>query len=307
MPQFIPRGDHGRHLPTAPSTLHPVRILITGAAGMLGRDVGLAASAAGHEPVGLARPELDIADPGAVGAAVAGARPEVVVNCAAWTDVDGAEADPTGALRVNGTGAGNVAAAAARAGAWTIHVSTDYVFDGAKRTPYLESDPTAPISAYGETKLAGERAVAAAAPGRHTIVRSSWLFGAGGRCFPATILALAASRPQLEVVEDQVGCPTFTGHLATALVALAAAPVAGLLHLAAAGECSWFEFAREIVAAAGSSAAVAPVTSDRFPRPARRPAYSVLRSERGAPELPHWSAGLGRFMELRAELQGRAA
>src|SRR5262249_33105214 len=152
--------------------------------------------------------------------AVAGASADVVVNCAAWTDVDGAEADSEKAFAVNGAGAGNVARAAMESGAWVIHVSSDYVFSGGKREPYLESDPTEPLSAYGRSKLGGEVAVAHAAPGRHTIVRSSWLFGTRGGCFPATILRIAAERNELTVVADQFGCPTFTGDLAHALVDL---------------------------------------------------------------------------------------
>ena len=191
-----------------------------------------------------------------------------------------------------------MAKAAAGAGAWTVHVSTDYVFDGAKREPYVESDPVRPASGYGRSKLAGEHAVADAAPEAHTIVRSSWLFGTTGSCFPRTILKLAAERDQLNVVSDQVGCPTFTGDLAGALLALAATRPLGLLHVAAAGDCSWFEFASEIVAARGLDCRVSPCTTDEFPRPAPRPAYSVLRSERGesAPALPHWRDGLAAYL-----------
>jgi dTDP-4-dehydrorhamnose reductase len=278
-----------------------MRILITGAAGMLGQDLHDAVLTAGHEVVGLTRDELDVTDAGAVAAAVAGARADVVINSAAWTDVDGAEAEEQQATLVNGTGAGNVAAAAASAGAWTIHVSSDYVFDGTKREPYLESDPVGPQSAYGRSKLAGEREVARAAPDRHTTVRSSWLFGAGGPCFPRTIARLASERDELTVVDDQVGSPTFTGHLAAALVGLAAAPGGpppGLLHAAAAGECSWFQFATEIVIASGLTCEVKPGTSAELARAAPRPAYSVMRSERDAPTLPHWSDGLGEYMRL---------
>jgi dTDP-4-dehydrorhamnose reductase len=285
-----------------------MRMLITGAGGMLGQDVATAAEAAGHEPLALARAELDIADPAAVVAVVAEMAPEVVVNCAAWTDVDRAEVDYEDAVAVNGAGAGNVATAANAAGAWTVHVSTDYVFDGDKREPYLESDPVRPRSGYGRSKLEGEREVARNAPERHTIVRSSWLFGAGGACFPQTILRLAGERDRLTVVDDQVGSPTFTGHLAAALVALAAqgrAAPRGSLHVAAAGQCSWFEFAREIVMADGvTGCEVAPVSTVEFPRPAPRPAYSVLRSERGAPVLPHWRQGLREYLALRAGVRG---
>jgi dTDP-4-dehydrorhamnose reductase len=281
-----------------------MRLAITGAAGMLGQDLLATAQAAGHEVLGFPRADLDITDTAAVSRVLADARPDVVINSAAWTNVDGAESDEAGALAVNGTGAGNVARAAAACGAWTLHVSSDYVFDGSKGSPYLESDPVAPLSAYGRTKLAGEAAVAEEAPGCHTIVRSSWLFGTGGPCFPATILRLAAERDELKVVDDQIGCPTFTGHLAEALVELAGREdrPAGIVHIAAGGTCSWFEFAREIVTRAGVTCEVKPCSTEEFPRPATRPAYSVLRSERGdeVPVLPEWREGLARYMALAA-------
>jgi dTDP-4-dehydrorhamnose reductase len=276
-----------------------MRILITGAGGMLGSDVQRAGLAAGHELVALARSELDIADAAAVRMVVQGAQPDVVINCAAWTDVDGAESAPDAALAINGPAAGNVARAASEAGAWTIHVSSDYVFNGAKFAPYLESDPVYPLSAYGRSKLAGELAVAAAAPARHTIVRSSWLFGVDGRCFPATILGLAAQRDELTVVDDQIGCPTFTGHLAPALVALAAQRVPGLLHVTGEGYCSWYELAHDTVAAAGLECEVRPGKTADLARPAARPPYSVLASERGAPQLPHWFEGLSEFLRAK--------
>jgi dTDP-4-dehydrorhamnose reductase len=278
-----------------------MRILITGAHGMLGRDLVDAARAAGHEPRGLSRAECDITDELALRRVLDDARPDVVVNCAAWTDVDGAEADEAGALAINATGPGRLAAAATAVGAWTVHVSTDYVFDGGKRTPYLESDPVGPLSAYGRTKLAGERAVAAAAPEAHTIVRTAWLFGVHGRSFPATMLRLAAERDELAVVDDQVGSPTFTGDLAEALVALAADPPTGVIHVAAQGQCSWCEFARAIVAAGGhgDTTRVRAITTAEYPTPAPRPAFSVLRSERGAPELAPWPQGLERFLGAR--------
>jgi dTDP-4-dehydrorhamnose reductase len=274
-----------------------MQFVITGAAGMLGQDLAASARAAGHDVVALARADLDIADGTAVTEAIRSARADVVVNCAAWTDVDGAERDEHGALSVNGVGAGNVARAANECGAWTIHISSDYVFDGAKRSPYVESDTVGPLSSYGRSKLAGEREVAAQAPERHTIVRSSWLFGAGGPCFPATILRLAGERDELNVVDDQIGCPTFTGHLAQALVTLAAneAPPVGILHVAGGGVCSWYEFAREIVAVSGVSCEVRPCTTADMPRPATRPAYSVLRSEFDAPVLPDWQRGLAEY------------
>jgi dTDP-4-dehydrorhamnose reductase len=276
-----------------------MRLLVTGAAGMLGQDLMCAAEAVGHEAVGLARDDVDITDTGAVQEAIGGQVPDVVVNCAAWTDVDGAETSAQMAHAVNGDGAGNVAAAAAHAGAWMIQISTDYVFDGSKGSPYLESDPVAPASAYGASKLAGEREVAARCPGRHTIVRTSWLFGNHGRCFPATILGLAEERDELTVVDDQVGCPTFTGHLARGLVALAEDPAPrGVVHLAGAGSCSWYELAREVVSTAGLSCELRPGRTEDLARPAPRPAYSVLVTERGAsvPRLPDWREGVAEYM-----------
>ena len=268
---------------------------------MLGQDVVAAAAAGGHELAALAHGELDITDQRAVADAVARARPDVVLNCAAWTDVDGAESSPDAADAVNGTGAGVVAEAAAAGGAWTIHVSSDYVFDGEKREPYVESDSAAPLSAYGRSKLAGEHAVAAAAPDAHTIVRSSWLFGAGGKSFPKTILKLASERDELTVVEDQVGCPTFTGHLAGAIVSLCEREVPGVVHVAASGQCSWFELAAEICAQAGLRCRVTPGRTADLGRPAPRPAYSVLRSERGeqVPRLADWHEGLADFLQAR--------
>jgi dTDP-4-dehydrorhamnose reductase len=279
-----------------------MRVMITGAAGMLGTDVCAAARAAGHEAVGLARAELDITDSAAVAAAVDQASPDVIINCAAWTDVDGAETATEDAFAVNAAGAGHVARAAAACGAWTIHVSTDYVFDGRKSQPYIESDPVAPTSVYGRSKLEGEFAVAHEAPARHTIVRSSWLFGNTGPCFPKTILRLAAERPSLTVVDDQVGCPTFTPHLAGALLTLAEMQVPGVVHVAGSGDCSWFEFAVAIVGGAGLACDVRPGTTADLDRPAPRPAYSVLRTEhtRDAPHLPHWRKGLATFLSAAA-------
>jgi len=272
-----------------------MRILITGAAGMLGFD--LVAIAPAHTSA-LSRDQLDITDEQAVRDAIARIQPDVVINCAAWTDVDGAEGAFDDALEVNGRGAGLVAGAAAAAGAWTVHVSSDYVFDGSKASAYVESDAVGPISAYGRSKLAGEEAVAAAAPDAHTIVRSSWLFGVGGPCFPKTIVKLASEREVLRVVDDQVGCPTYTGDLAVALLELAASRVPGVVHVAAGDSCSWFEFATAIVAAAGESCTVEPCATSEFPRPARRPANSVLVTERGpeVPALPSWRQGLEAFM-----------
>ena len=284
-----------------------MHFVITGAAGMLGQDLVAAAKSAGHEAVALQRAHLDISDQAAVDDALNSSRANVVFNCAAWTNVDGAETSPDEAVAINGAGAGNVARAAAAAGAWTIHVSSDYVFDGTKRSPYLESDVVGPVSSYGRSKLEGEHEVAAAAPQRYTIVRSSWLFGAGGPCFPATILRLAAERDELNVVDDQVGCPTYTGHLSSALLDLAARRPLGIVHVAGGGSCSWYEFARAIVAGSGLRCEVKPCTTAEMPRPATRPAYSVLRSERGdeAPALPDWHDGLAEYTAVTRAMSTR--
>ena len=267
---------------------------------MLGQDVVRAARAANHEVVALAREELDVAHPRAVHETIGRERPNAVVNCAAWTDVDGAEADERAATDVNGYAAGDVAEAAAAVGAAIVHPSTDYVFDGESARPYVESDPVNPVNAYGRSKLAGEHSVAAANP-RHFVVRSSWLFGAGGRNFVETMLGLASSGGPVLVVRDQVGCPTFTGHLAEALVRLLDGESYGLHHIAAAGECSWFEFANEIFDRAGVETRAMSCTTDEFPRPARRPAYSVLRTERDYGfELPPWQDGLASYLAERA-------
>jgi dTDP-4-dehydrorhamnose reductase len=278
-----------------------MRVLVTGAGGMLGTDVCRAAAAAGLDVVACDHAALDVTDAHGVEIAIQRARPDAVVNCAAWTDVDGAETAPDAARQTNCEGAANVARAGAAVDAWTVHVSTDYVFDGTKSEPYVEGDPVRPLSVYGRTKLDGELALASAAPSAHTIVRSSWLFGTAGRCFPKTILRLASERDELPVVNDQVGCPTFTGHLAQALVELAVGErLPGVAHAAAGGQCTWFELALEIVAAAGLKCEIRPAKTADLARPAPRPAYSVLRSERPeAPVLPEWREGLAQFMSAR--------
>ncbi len=277
-----------------------MRLLVTGAGGMLGRAVVEAATRLGHDVRAASRAELDITDAAAARDAVADARAQAVINCAAYTDVDGAESDWARAEAVNCTGAGNVAAAAARAGASIVHVSTDYVFDGSKREPWLESDPTGPLGVYGETKLGGEHAVAEA-NARHAIVRTAWLYGAGGKNFVDTMLGLGAQRDEVAVVTDQVGCPTWTGHLAGALVDLAERPDdTGIHHIAGAGSCTWNELALELFERARIECRVRPTTTAQFPRPARRPAYSVLGTERAQPlRLPSWQQGVADYLATR--------
>jgi dTDP-4-dehydrorhamnose reductase len=281
-----------------------MRIAVTGAAGMLGRAVTAAAEGLGHDVDGFdiaggGHEVLDITDERATREALAEVGPDVVINCAAYTNVDGAESDEERALLLNGTAAGIVGRAGAAAGAKVVHLSTDYVFDGTKTEPYVESDPTGPQSAYGRTKLAGEHALAEANP-NHAIVRTAWLYGAGGPNFVDTMLRLAGERDEVSVVTDQVGCPTWTGHLADALLAIAERPDTGLFHCVGAGTCSWYDFAVEIFARAGVSCRVRPTTSEAFSRPARRPAYSVMVSERPeAPVLPPWQDALAAYLEER--------
>ena len=208
---------------------------------------------------------------------------DLVLHAAAWTDVDGAEADPAGAELANVSGTRNVVAQ----GAPVVYYSTDYVFDGSKREPYVESDEPRPLSVYGRTKLDGEREVR-----EGWIVRSSWLFGWTGTNFVRTMLRLGAERDEVSVVADQTGSPTYVGHLAEATRELLALPQ-GVWHVAAEGECTWAEFARAIFEEAGIDCRVREITTEELGRPAPRPAYSVLRSERdGAPRLPHWREGL---------------
>ena len=276
-----------------------MKVLITGAGGMLGRDVALAAANAGHEVIALARTDLDVTDAAAVSGRFERDRPGAVINCAAWTDVDGAESAEEEARQVNGEGAGNVAKAARSVGAKVVYVSSDYVFDGTKGSPYVETDQTGPISAYGRTKLAGEEATAVACR-EHFIVRSSWLFGIGGSNFVETMLHLADDHGEVLVVRDQVGSPTYTWHLAYGLVRLIDGSAYGIHHMAAAGQCSWYEFAREIFEQAGCEVKVLSSTTDMLGRPAPRPPFSALVSERThAIELPAWQDGLAGYLTQR--------
>ncbi|WP_305784112.1 dTDP-4-dehydrorhamnose reductase [Symbioplanes lichenis] len=271
-----------------------MRWLVTGAGGMLGRDV--CAVLAGADVVAATRAELDITDAAAVRAAVAGA--DVVVNTAAWTDVDGAESSPGAATAVNGDA---VAVLAAAAGKRLIHVSTDYVFPGTAAFPYAEDAPVDPVNAYGQSKAAGERAVLA--HGGY-VVRTAWLYGEHGPNFVRTMLRLAGSHETVDVVTDQQGPPTWSLALARQLVALASSGAApGVYHGTAAGSTTWHGLARAVFEEAGlDPARVRPTTSDRFPRPARRPAYSVLGHDRwagtGIAPLPHWRAMLTSAMPV---------
>ncbi len=286
-----------------------MRVLITGGGGILG--TALQRTRPGHvELQSTTRAQLDVVDAAQTRAAIAAARPDWVIHAAAFTDVDGCEQDPGRALRVNWLGTANVVDAAARAGAGCLCLSSDYVFDGQSTTPYLEHDPTAPQSAYGRSKRFGEFE-ALARGGRVLVVRTQWVFGAGGRNFVDTILKAARERPSLKVVADQRGCPTWSNHLATGLWQLLAADVApGLWHCSAAGDASWHEFALAIIAGAGLTTPVAPCTTAEFPRPARRPAYGVLSKLRFAAALgaspPSWQEGLAGYLAELREGIGRA-
>jgi dTDP-4-dehydrorhamnose reductase len=250
------------------------RVLLTGAGGQLGTALREVFPQAEARP----RAELDVAEPIELDY-----RPELVLHAAAWTDVDGAEDHSEEAGLVNVEGTRNVVAL----GAPVVYYSTDYVFDGTKREPYVESDEPNPLSVYGGTKLLGEREVASG-----WIVRSSWLFGWTGRNFVRTMLALGAREEEVRVVADQRGCPTYVGHLAAATRELVQLPQ-GVWHVAADGECTWAEFAQAIFEEARLECRVTPITTEELGRPAPRPAYSVLRSERPAtPRLPHWRQGL---------------
>lgn len=273
---------------------------------MLGTDICSACALRGHEVVALGHDQLDITDGLAADDLLSFHDPDVVINCAAWSDVDGAEGHEREAMRINDEGAAVLAASAAAVDAAYLYPSSDYVFDGRKRAPYVESDNPAPLSAYGRSKLGGETSVAVANP-KHWIVRSSWVFGTAGRNFVETMLGLAAEQPEVLVVSDQVGSPTYARHLAAGLAILVEGTDYGIHHIAGSGEASWFEFAQEIFDASGSDCRVMSATTEMVPRDATRPAYSVLGSERPRPiELPHWKAGLRDYLSERAR-SGRGA
>ncbi|MER5764149.1 dTDP-4-dehydrorhamnose reductase [Streptomyces sp. NPDC002082] len=284
------------------------RWVVTGAAGMLGQDVLAVLKDAGIAATGLGRTDLDITDPAAVRAAVEGAA--VVVNCAAWTDVDGAESAEEAATAVNGTGVRVLAEACAAAGARLLHVSTDYVLPGDAEQPYAEDSATGPVNAYGRSKLVGEQAVAELLPQHGYVVRTAWLYGEHGPNFVATMLKLAAQRDTLDVVDDQHGQPTWSYALAGRLVELGQAALAGrapggVYHGTASGRTTWFGLARETYRLSGlDPERIRPTDSSAFVRPAVRPAFSVLAHDRwaeaGLPPLADWSEQLAAALALPA-------
>ncbi|MCB2106682.1 MAG: dTDP-4-dehydrorhamnose reductase [Rhodobacteraceae bacterium] len=266
-----------------------VEILLTGANGQVGWEVERRAATHGVKVRALARNELDISDRAAVKHTIAEHAPKVVINAAAYTAVDKAESEKDLAFAVNRDGAAHVAEACAASGASLIHFSTDYVFDGAKSGPYVETDPVNPVSVYGASKLAGEDAIRTAAP-RHIILRTAWVYGVHGHNFVKTMLRLGRERPELRVVDDQRGCPTFAGDLADAALALARRALAGSMteggygtfHCVGSGEVTWCGFTRKIIGLAGTRLGQTPkitaITTADYPTPARRPANSVLDS-----------------------------
>jgi len=279
---------------------------------MLGRDLASVLEAR-HEVAALDRSACDITREDSLPSALDRCRPAVVINCAAYADVDGCELDPERAFAVNAQGAGHVARAAEAAGARLFHISTDYVFDGAKGAPYCEQDAVNPLNVYGQSKLQGERLVLAETDvvPRHLVIRTSWLYGLHGANFIETMLAAAQSRRELAVVADQIGSPTWTVHLAQWIQGLLETSAAGVMHVSGSGQCSRYEFAEAIFEQAAAQdlcprVTLRPATSEQFPRPARRPPYSVLECRRlqqlGLGTLPHWKQGLEEYFALRQKL-----
>lgn len=275
-----------------------MRVTILGASGLLGK--ALMREWSGDEVVGLSSRDADIRVADDIGKALAKTRPEWIVLSAAYADVDGCESNPDLAFSVNRDGAVNVAEAAKRLGSRLLFLSSDYVFDGKKTSPYETDDTRNPQSVYGRSKAEAEARLLDLPD--CCVVRTSWLFGTGGKCFPDTILKLAASRPALDVVNDQRGCPTYTVDLARALVQLCRKDAKGIVHVTNAGPCTWFEFAGEIVRGAGLTTEIRPVSSQQMPRPAARPAYSVLSPKSSLQygiDMPDWRDALRRYLDER--------
>ena len=279
-----------------------MRVLLVGAGGLLGTAVRQAVPQ-GVDLVSLHKQELDITDRQAVAVTVERIRPEYVINCAGYTAVDQAEREPDLAHRVNAEGATHLAAATERARGTLVQLSTDYVFDGTREVPYREDDEPRPLSVYGRTKLAGEQAVHALLPDRHLIVRAQWLFGAGGKNFVDTILHLAAERSTLRVVNDQRGRPTYAGDLATAIWKLVGRGIRGTVHVANDGTATWFDVAAVALAAAALQTRLEPCRTVDTPRPAQRPAFSVLDCSRfeslTGERLPRWETAVRAYVNSR--------
>lgn len=280
-----------------------MRIVITGAHGQLGTELQRALRGHGIVPMDL--PGFDLTQP-SCRQHIIDARPDLVIHAGAYTDVDGAERDPDRAMRINADGTGYVAQASQDIGARLIYISTDYVFDGSKTSPYFEQDEPNPINAYGRSKRIGEqRALSICASA--LVLRTAWLYGAHGKNFVKTIVQMASERPVLKVVADQYGCPTSARDLAQVITVLLLRPLSGILHVTNEGSCSWFEFAQAIVAASGHHVPVEPITTVETERQARRPAHSILSLDRMHQlglQTPAWRDSLERF--LQSELPAMA-
>jgi len=276
-----------------------MRVTIFGATGLLGK--ALMREWTGDDLSALRSKDADIRDPKQISNVLDETRPDWIVLAAAYTDVDGCEGNPEHAFDVNCRGALNVAKAAKQFASRLLFLSTDYVFDGAKNRPYETNDPRAPLNVYGRSKAEAEVQISEVLP-ECCILRTSWLFGNDGKCFPDTIVKLAESRPAIDVVDDQRGSPTYTTDLARTIIQLCRWDAKGIVHATNRGNCSWFEFAREIVADVRLNSVVRPTTSEQFVRPARRPKYSVLSSkslQKQAIEMPHWQDALRRYLLQR--------
>ena len=274
--------------------------MIIGGTGLLGR--ALVREWRGDEVVALGSRDVDIRQAAQVAEIVRKERPEWIVLAAAYTDVDGCESDPRRAFEVNRDGAANVAGAVKSFGAKLLFLSSDYVFDGKKSSPYETGDQRNPQGVYGRSKAEAEVRLLEILP-EVCIARTSWLFGIGGKCFPDTILKLAATRPTLDVVNDQRGCPTYTVDLARGIIGLCRKDAKGIVHVTNTGDCTWFEFARDIIQDGGLQTEVRPVSSEQIARPAPRPAYSVLGAtslRRYGIEMPSWEDALHRYLKERS-------
>jgi dTDP-4-dehydrorhamnose reductase len=276
-----------------------MKAIVFGASGLLGK--ALMREWTGDEVVGLTSRDADIRDAGKVGEVLEKVRPDWIVLTAAYTNVDECESHPDLAMAVNRNGPVNVAQAAKRIGSKLLFISSDYVFDGKKTSPYEAGDTRNPQSVYGRSKAEAEVRLLELLP-ECCITRTSWLFGTDGKCFPDAILKLASTRPALDVVDDQRGCPTYSVDLSRAIIGLCRSHASGIVHVTNAGVCSWFEFAREIVKGVGLSTEVRPVSSQQMARPAPRPAYSVL-SPKSLQDygivMPAWQDALRRYLQER--------
>jgi dTDP-4-dehydrorhamnose reductase len=276
-----------------------MKVVVTGAAGQLGQDVLLELERKNHQAIGTDREQLDITNEDDVLAFISDVKPDVILHCAAYTNVDAAEEDEETAYQVNGIGTKNLAQAAKQTGAKMLYISTDYVFNGTASEPYEVDQPTQPLGAYGRTKLAGEEFVQDILE-KFFIVRTAWVFGAYGHNFVKTMLRLGKERGEVGVVHDQVGSPTYTVDLAKFMVELMETDKFGIYHATNSGVCSWYEFAVEIFNQAGLNVKVNPLTTDQFPRPAARPKYSVLSKEKieqqGLTPLRDWKSALDAYL-----------